>query len=478
MTKNDILNQVTPEEIFLFFLTLSEFPKSTISSPFTEDKTPSFKLYKNGTFKCHSSGKQGDVFQFVADLNNIDSKSQFNEVLGIITNRLSLVVDNKKLTYETRKLDQKALEFWNTGNWNVSQPILDKYGVKALSSFTFYNSKKEDDTTIDCRELNAFVYKVNNRVEIYVPKQPRFAKKFVINKNSSSDIFGFSQLDENNEVVVITAGKKDCLILNANGIPAVCFRSENHKPTKKQIDSLKNKCDFLFICYDNDLPGQNSMAKIIEEFDVIKLPLDKNFNDIAKYFERNSAEKIKNSLNQLVKVEKDKVSSKNNDNIFHKAENFLNQRYNFRFNTILLDIEICKKGYDDWEIVNENNLYLQLQKSNIKISINNLVAILRSDEFVKKYNPIKEYFESLSKWSGKTDYIAELGNYVSAIDQEQFIYHFKKWAVRVVKCALLKGYFNKQAFVLVQRGQNTGKSTFCRFLAPTILQNYIAIIIH
>jgi len=50
----------------------------------------------------------------------------------------------------------------------------------------------------------------------------------------------------------------------------------------------------------------------------------------------------------------------------------------------------------------------------------------------------------------------------------------KKWLVRAVKTAIDDNYFNKQAFVLVSIKQNSGKSTFCRFLCPPTLKDYIA----
>ncbi|WP_371269329.1 CHC2 zinc finger domain-containing protein [Flavobacterium sp.] len=53
---------------------LNDLPKSNISSPFTEDKNPSFQVFKNGSFKCYSSEKSGDCFQLVAELNSLDCK--------------------------------------------------------------------------------------------------------------------------------------------------------------------------------------------------------------------------------------------------------------------------------------------------------------------------------------------------------------------------------------------------------------------
>ena len=55
-----------------------------------------------------------------------------------------------------------------------------------------------------------------------------------------------------------------------------------------------------------------------------------------------------------------------------------------------------------------------------------------------------------------------------------FEYHFKKWIVRAVKCALESKYFNKNCIVLAQEKQNSGKTSFCRFICPNKLERYIA----
>lgn len=46
--------------------------------------------------------------------------------------------------------------------------------------------------------------------------------------------------------------------------------------------------------------------------------------------------------------------------------------------------------------------------------------------------------------------------------------------VRTVKCAVEPNYFNKQALIICHKAQNSGKSTWCRFLCPPELSNYIA----
>jgi predicted P-loop ATPase len=116
-----------------------------------------------------------------------------------------------------------------------------------------------------------------------------------------------------------------------------------------------------------------------------------------------------------------------------------------------------------------------MQLDGLSFSLTNLVAFLKSS-MVSKYNPFTQYFESLPPWDGETDYIQQLASFVNLKPEvrTRFDSHFKKWLVRVVKCALLDNYFNKQAFILVHDKQNSGKSTFCRFLCPPTLKNYIA----
>jgi len=166
-------------------------------------------------------------------------------------------------------------------------------------------------------------------------------------------------------------------------------------------------------------------------------------------------------------------SSSHSTNKFVQTENYLKSKYNFRYNKISLTIEGKLKDDKAFKPINENDLYLELNKNQIQISLNNLLAILKSS-FVKEFDPLKNYFESLPEWNWQTDYIGELCSFVNSKNPEQFYSNFKKWLVRVVATALDDYFFNKQAFILVHKQQNSGKSTFCRFLCPQELSDYIA----
>ncbi len=165
--------------------------------------------------------------------------------------------------------------------------------------------------------------------------------------------------------------------------------------------------------------------------------------------------------------------------IFHKVEDYLDENYDLRYNTIKLDVEISQKGADQWESVNIDALWIELQKKEIKIAISALQSIIRSS-FIAQYNPLKEYFNRLPKWNNnQKDFIKQYANYVKLLPNENlqdFENHLKKWLVRVVRSIFEESFFNKQAFVLADngKGQNIGKTTYLRNLMSPKLREYIA----
>jgi len=173
-----------------------------------------------------------------------------------------------------------------------------------------------------------------------------------------------------------------------------------------------------------------------------------------------------------------KQTKKENKEVGHISQitriiDYILAKYEIRFNTVSLEIEYrLKENPGKFKLLNENTLFVELLIKGFSLSINTLYALLKSD-FIISYDPFEEYFKNLSAWDG-TDYIEKLANHIKTKDQIAFNNHFKKWIVRVVACALLPDYYNKQALILIGENQNTGKSTFCRFLCPPALSKYIA----
>lgn len=190
------------------------------------------------------------------------------------------------------------------------------------------------------------------------------------------------------------------------------------------------------------------------------------------------ADAIIDGLKPEIKVnETQNVNLKKNISDFEKVENFLTERFEIRDNIVSHAIEFRQKdSQEGFEELNENNIYITLQKNFINFSMAKVVSLLKSD-YISKHNPFLDYFENLKEWDeNRPDYIERLCTYIPIRESEKkrFQIQFKKMLVRCIACSLIPGVFNKQAFIFVHENQNSGKSTFCRWLCPPTLSNYIA----
>ena len=155
----------------------------------------------------------------------------------------------------------------------------------------------------------------------------------------------------------------------------------------------------------------------------------------------------------------------------NEIENYLLGRYDIRINVITNTIESKPKAETTYNQVSEMELKYELYKEGQSKFDGELKAILGS-KAIQKFDPIKEYFETLPKWNDtEPDYIKALSSYCQTDDQPWFEYMFKKHLVRMVAQATNKIEFNKHCLTLVGK-QNDGKTSFFNFLVPPALKNY------
>lgn len=166
------------------------------------------------------------------------------------------------------------------------------------------------------------------------------------------------------------------------------------------------------------------------------------------------------------------MSNYNNENI----EMHLNSRYHFQYNTVNNKLYIKHKSESEFRVLESyhlNSLLRELRASlGKKITKMDLVEILSSD-FTPTFNPFKDYFESLPKWDGTTDYIAQLADSVQVDPADRALWHkwLTKWLTASVATILDPIAINHQVLVL-SGGQGIGKSTFLRNLMPKALDAY------
>lgn len=157
-----------------------------------------------------------------------------------------------------------------------------------------------------------------------------------------------------------------------------------------------------------------------------------------------------------------------------KLENFLNNRYNFRYNTVLgkLEFKTLKAyKYKPMTDFTENSILREILKAKVKCSINSLRNLLHSD-YCEMYDPFEVYFENLSNNEDETDYITMLADTVSTTKQELWRTCFKKWFVAMVACVLDEKQVN-QIVIVFSGKQGLGKTTWMEKLMPKQLKEYI-----
>jgi hypothetical protein len=161
---------------------------------------------------------------------------------------------------------------------------------------------------------------------------------------------------------------------------------------------------------------------------------------------------------------------------FQIAEEHLKKNYDFRINIVTDRVEFRSKDEKEFSVMTDfemNSIERELRKEKSQIGIDALYRLLYSD-FTKRYDPFKQYFESLARWDGQTDYIGELAESVSLEHIEEkavFAEALRKFLIGLVACAIDEGAVNQAAIILVGK-QGLGKSRWLNNLVPKDLGNY------
>ena len=157
-----------------------------------------------------------------------------------------------------------------------------------------------------------------------------------------------------------------------------------------------------------------------------------------------------------------------------KLENFLNNRYNFRHNSVLGKLEYKTLKGKSWKPITdfkENSILREIQKAKVKCSINSLRNLLHSD-FCEMYDPFQDYFENLVEYTGDKDHIEELAMTITTTKPDLWKECFKKWFVAMVACVIDEKQVN-QTVIVFSGKQGLGKTTWIEKLMPTELKQYI-----
>lgn len=148
--------------------------------------------------------------------------------------------------------------------------------------------------------------------------------------------------------------------------------------------------------------------------------------------------------------------------------------FELRYNVVKGRPEFKKHGVSEWTLISNrwiNSIMLDLNSEhNFSCSKEAIKTILHSDR-APDFDPIAEYFKSLPKWDGSTDYIGQLAETVTTDDREFFKTVLTKWLVGAVGTAIHEEVANHIVLILIG-SQGIGKTTWLANLCPPELSQY------
>ena len=154
-------------------------------------------------------------------------------------------------------------------------------------------------------------------------------------------------------------------------------------------------------------------------------------------------------------------------------EEFMNRRYEFRYNTVLDDLEYRQRDsihfcFRPLDRRVRNSVSISALKEGISVWDRDVDRFLNS-EYVPLYNPVEEYLYDTGRWDGK-DRIRSLAGLVPC-DNPHWRELFYRWFLSMVAHwrGLDRPHGNNPSPLLVGP-QGFRKSTFCRILLPPELR--------
>ena len=164
------------------------------------------------------------------------------------------------------------------------------------------------------------------------------------------------------------------------------------------------------------------------------------------------------------------------ERIMRSIENFLNRRYQLRFNVVKQVTEFRKNDllFKPWEPLTDRELKsiaVEEMKEGGESWMRDIQTYIESAH-ITDYNPVHEFLAGCGEWDGKRDYIEEFARRLPT-DYEDWPKYFHRWFLAMVAQALdmNRDHGNSMVPMLIG-GQGIMKSTFCKNILPPSMREY------
>ena len=317
VTKDEILNRATEYDIYSYYMPTKFEIGKVVSSPFREDKNPSFGVFKssksgNLLFKDLATNVVGDCFKFVSLLFDLTFKETIDKVWNdIIANDLTATKQgtvirdyykNKKtiVSVKRKNFTKTDDEYW--GQYEIDREKLKQFRVYPISSF-WVNDKLSAFKYTHSSPM--YAYKIFNSFKVYRPYSELKKDKWR-SGCGQYDIQGWEQLPETGDTLIITKSLKDVMVLSLFNIPSIAPQGENTLLPQKAVNELKKRFKRLVMLYDYDDAGLQGVKKMQEEYGIDYVFIPKPYlelygvKDISDHIKEFGVKKTKELIKDLL----------------------------------------------------------------------------------------------------------------------------------------------------------------------------------
>jgi len=266
-------------------------------SPFSNEKTPSFTIISNATdnfFKCFSTGKSGDVIEFVKEVNNlsfIDACKELANLSGIdlelknnfnsqqMPHQKPIVkkpIVKKSLLSHQKEASIQSYQKPNIIQHEPNKSVLDVFLSRSISEQTVKQFKiTQSDTYFaqigeKAQSINFNYYKNNQLVNV---KHRAVDKKaFGLEKGCELVLYNLDNVEKDKDYIFITEGEFDALALGEfyqspkNILSVPNGASTGRKQNLTYLDNNVFDGKKLYLLFDDDRAGKLLTDAFISRF--------------------------------------------------------------------------------------------------------------------------------------------------------------------------------------------------------------------
>jgi DNA primase len=320
LSLDNILTKTTEYDIYTYYIGKRITLGSIFSSPFRQDKNPSFGIFKSRQtgsllYKDIAKGDSGNCVKFVQQKFqhlNLSYKEALKKIYediilnGISKSKIGVYIDELPIrskydiNVQVRNFVDIDKEYWE--QYNINKDTLNKYKVYPIR-YVWINDVLSSICYDKTKPL--YAYRIYNSFKIYNPLSTTKKDKWRTNC-SKYDIQGLEQLPSSGDLLIITKSLKDVMVLSLFNINAIAPQSEASSIPINILNDIKKRFKTIIVFYDNDESGIENSAKLSKEHDLKNICLPKHYydeygiKDISDYIKKYGYEETKKILNNLI----------------------------------------------------------------------------------------------------------------------------------------------------------------------------------